>query len=222
MTKVLIVDEHDLLRSGLTALLRQAPAGYEVIEASTGTQAVATATAERPDVILIDIRMPGMDGVTATSKILSAATETPPRVLILTTFDHDEYVRAALGAGASGVLLKTLPAERLFAAIEAVAAGDLPFTPGIARRLIRAFTRDMDAAPAPSADLAAVTNREREVLRLVARGLSNGDIANRLTLAEATVKTHLYRAMTKIGVRSRTQAVVYAYRMGLVPSIRQQ
>ena len=156
MTRILVVDDQDLVRAGIAALLRGAPAGYEVLEASDGTEAIAKAATDLPDVILMDIRMPGTDGITATREILARATEPPPRVLVLTTFDIDDYVVAALRSGASGFLLKTTPADRLFAAIESVAVGDLAFTPAITLRLIEAYA-------AQSARLAEPRSEERRV-----------------------------------------------------------
>ncbi|GAA2038785.1 response regulator transcription factor [Catenulispora yoronensis] len=256
MARILIVDDQDLVREGLVALLRAAPAGHTVSEAADGEQAVEAAARDRPDLILMDIRMPGMDGIAAMERVLAEAAPPPPRVLILTTFDHDEYLHAALRAGASGFLLKTIPARRLFAAVEAVCDGDLPFTPEITHRLIDAYThapptvRDpavggpvigdlasggpaISGPPVPRSTVPALplaapvhvaarrtatclTNRERDVFRLAAHGLSNADIAARLHLAEVTVKTHLYRGMNKLGLTSRAQAVAYAYQSGLI------
>ncbi|WP_166380618.1 response regulator [Catellatospora methionotrophica] len=216
MVDVLVVDDQVLIRAGLVAMIKAAPGLNAVGEASSGEQAVELAARLRPDVILMDIRMPGLSGVAATEQILAAATHDPPRILILTTFDLDEYVYAALRAGASGFMLKDTSPERLFAAIAAIAGGDMLFTPGVLRRLIEANTRPGPAAGAPGQDLAALTSREQEVLRLVARGLSNTDIAGTLYVSEATVKTHLNRLMSKLSLSSRAQAVVVAYESGLV------
>lgn len=213
--RVLVVDDHDLVRAGLAALLRTAPTVDAVYEAASGEQAVTTAAAHRPDVILMDIQMPDMDGIAATTRILSDACDPMPRILILTTFDLDEYVHAALLAGASGFLLKSTPAERLFAAIDAVAVGDLPFTPSITRRLIRHYIQRQPLVLRAGSDT-ALTPREQDVLSLVGHGLANGDIAERLHLAEGTVKSHLHRAMTKLNLTSRAQAVAFAYQNGLV------
>ncbi|HET9171066.1 MAG TPA: response regulator transcription factor [Actinospica sp.] len=230
MTLVLVVDDQDLVRAGLAALLRAAPNGYTVTEASDGLAAVRMAAERSPDVILMDIRMPGMDGITAIREILAqaeAARREPPRILVLTTFDLDEHVHSALRAGASGFLVKSTPAARLFAAVDAVAAGDMAFTPEITRRLVEAFQQQHDSAASakahesiseptvrrPSEEL---TSRELDVLRMVGTGLSNTDIAAELMLAEATVKTHIYRVMTKLNLASRAQVVVYAYETGLV------
>jgi DNA-binding NarL/FixJ family response regulator len=235
VTLVLVVDDQDLVRAGLAALLRAAPGGYQVIEARDGIEAVRVAAERPPEVILMDLRMPGMDGITAIREILAEAVRTerrPPRVLVLTTFDLDEYVHNALRAGASGFLVKNTPAARLFAAVDAVAAGDLAFTPEITHRLIEAFHQSQDrqaadvaaAALGQAAALVAVgrrpaeelTSRELDVLRMVGTGRSNTDIAAELMLAEATVKTHIYRVMAKLDLASRAQVVVYAYETGLV------
>ena len=234
MTLVLVVDDQDLVRAGLAALLRAAPNGYTVQEARDGLEAVRMTAERSPDVILMDIRMPGMDGITAIREILAEAEKErrePPRILVLTTFDLDEHVHNALRAGASGFLVKSTPAARLFAAVDAVAAGDMAFTPEITKRLVEAFQQKHDslasakahestaepapvsAARRPSEEL---TSRELDVLRMVGTGLSNTDIAAELMLSEATVKTHIYRVMTKLDLASRAQVVVYAYETGLV------
>ncbi|WP_030779516.1 response regulator [Streptomyces sp. NRRL S-920] len=218
--RVLVVDDQFLIRAGLVGLLRAAP-GIEVVgEAGDGDEAVELAARTRPDVILMDIRMPGMNGITATTEILAHAPEPAPRVLVLTTFDLDEYVYGALRAGASGFLLKDSGPERLLAAVAAVGCGDALFAPSVTRRLVEAFARQTagpggcDGEPLP--DLSALTLREVEVLKLIARGLTNADIAERLYISEATVKTHLNRTMSKLGLDSRAQAVVVAYETGLV------
>lgn len=218
MIRVLVVDDQILIRAGLVALLQAAP-GIEVVgEAEDGEAAVDRAAATRPDVILMDIRMPGLDGTAATERILAQAADPLPRVLVLTTFDLDEYVYAALRAGASGFLLKDTGPERLIEAVAAVARGDVLFAPSVTRRLIEAYVNRED--PVPGADtpaaLDALTAREREVLRLTAKGLSNSEIAELLFISEATVKTHLNRTMTKLALASRAQAVVVAYETGLV------
>ncbi|MGW5199234.1 response regulator transcription factor [Streptomyces spiralis] len=219
MIRVLVVDDQFLVRSGLVALLRAAP-GMEVVgEAADGAESVALAAKTRPDVILMDIRMPGMTGIEATRRILAEAADPAPRVLILTTFDLDEYVYGALRAGAAGFLLKDAGPERLLAAVTAVHGGDSLFAPVVTRRLVEAFTQRADAPSAPAkapAGLRALTSRELEVLRLVARGLTNAEAADRLFISEATVKTHLNRAMAKLSLASRAQAVVLAYESGLV------
>jgi DNA-binding NarL/FixJ family response regulator len=220
MTRVLVVDDQFLIRAGLVALLRAAPDIEVVGEAADGAEAVERAAAARPDVVLMDIRMPDMSGITATERILARARERQPlplpRVLVLTTFDLDEYVYAALRAGASGFLLKDAGPERLLAAVAAVAEGDMLFAPSVTRRLIEAYTRRVESAAGTPADLGALTAREVEVLRLIARGMSNTEIADSLFISEATVKTHLNRTMTKLDLGSRAQAVVLAYESGLV------
>ncbi|HEX6497609.1 MAG TPA: response regulator transcription factor, partial [Micromonosporaceae bacterium] len=216
MVRVLVVDDQVLIRAGLAALIRAAP-GFEVVgEASNGNEAVALAAGTRPDVILMDVRMPEMGGITATRRILDNARTDPPRILMLTTFDLDEYVLDALRAGASGFLLKDTPPERLLPAIQMVADGDMLFAPTVTRRLVEAYTQQPDTAEPSRADLDVLTAREVEVLRLVATGLSNPEIARHLMVSEATVKTHLNRTMAKLNLSSRAQAVVLAYEVGLV------
>jgi len=213
--RVLIADDEVLIRAGLAALLRAAP-GFEVVgEAGNGDEAVRLVTATRPDVVLMDIRMPGTTGLAATRRIL--ATEAAPRVLVLTTFNLDEYVYEALQAGAHGFLLKDTPPERLLNAISTIAAGDMLFAPAITRRLVEAYADR--AAPQPAerpADLDCLTAREVEILRQVGTGADNTEIAETLTIAAATVKTHLNRIMAKLHLTSRAQAVVVAYETGLV------
>ncbi|MDR8414060.1 response regulator transcription factor [Nonomuraea sp. 3-1Str] len=217
MIKVMVVDDQILVRAGLTALLRAVPELDVVGEAAGGEEAVSLAAETRPDVILMDIRMPGMNGVTATERILSADGDHRPRVLILTTFDLDKYVYNALRVGASGFLLKDTPPERLIAAIQTIASGDMLFSPSVTRRLIEAYThRTVPAAAPPSPALDLLTARESEVLKLVGHALSNAEIAALLSVSEATVKTHLNRAMAKLGLGSRAQAVALAYESGLV------
>ncbi|MGI5195672.1 response regulator [Streptomyces sp. CA-288835] len=214
MTTVLVVDDQYLIRAGLVGLLHAAP-GIEVVgEASDGVDAVALAAEAAPEVILMDIRMPGMNGIEATERILAQAADPTPRILVLTTFDLDEYVYGALRAGACGFLLKESGPERLLAAVTAVAGGDALFAPSVTRRLVEAYARQ--TACEQPADLEALTSRELEVLKLIARGLSNLEIADRLYISEATVKTHLNRTMTKLDLDSRAQAVVVAYESGLV------
>ncbi|MGN9763005.1 response regulator [Streptomyces sp. SD31] len=214
MTTVLVVDDQFLIRAGLVGLLRAAP-GIEVVgEAGDGAEAVALAAETAPDVILMDIRMPGINGIEATERILAQGADRPPRILVLTTFDLDEYVYGALRAGAAGFLLKDSGPERLLAAVAAVAAGDALFAPSVTRRLVQAYARQT-ACEQPTG-LDALTSRELEVLELIARGLSNLEIADRLYISEATVKTHLNRTMNKLALDSRAQAVVVAYESGLV------
>jgi DNA-binding NarL/FixJ family response regulator len=214
---VLVADDQVLIRAGLVALLRAAP-GIEVVgEAADGETAVRLAARTRPQVIIMDIRMPGAGGIAATREILAAADDDDrPRVLVLTTFDLDEYVYEALRVGASGFLLKDSPPERLLNAVAAVAGGDLLFAPSVVRGLVEAYAARAAPMRGTAAGTDVLTGREIEVLRLVARGMSNSEIAERLVIAEATVKTHVNRTMTKLGLTSRAQAVVVAYESGLV------
>ncbi|MFI7705141.1 response regulator [Nonomuraea sp. NPDC049480] len=219
MLTVLVVDDQVLIRAGLAALIRAAPDLDVVGEAASGEEAVRLAARTRPDVILMDIRMPGMDGIAATERILAAPGPSKPKVLILTTFDLDEYVYNALRAGASGFLLKETTPQRLLAAIHTVAGGDTLLAPAATRRLIEAFLPVRDPAPdagGPARTPDPLTGREAEVLVLVGRAMSNKEIADHLVVSESTVKTHLNRAMAKLGLSSRAQAVAYAYEHGLV------
>jgi DNA-binding NarL/FixJ family response regulator len=211
--RVAIADDHALVRAGFRALIEAEP-GLEVVgEAADGAEAVELAGTARPDVILMDIRMPGTDGVAATSQITShEVAERPVRVLILTTFDLDEYVYAALRAGASGFLLKDTPPAELLAAIRIIAAGDALLAPSITRKLIREFARQPLASTRLPLDL--LTDREQGVLALVARGLSNTEIAAELFITLATVKTHVSRLLTKLAARDRAQLIVIAYESG--------
>ncbi|MEU4423786.1 response regulator transcription factor [Actinoplanes sp. NPDC024001] len=221
MTRVVIADDQALVRTGFTMIL--AAEGIEVVgHAATGAEAVAVTRRLRPDVVLMDIRMPEMDGLEATRRILADAPATaggqPVRVVILTTFDLDQYVYAALAAGASGFLLKDVTPDHLIHAVRVVQDGDALLAPSITRRLVERFTR-----PDPSLhrDLESLTPRERQVLTLLAGGLSNLELAAALRLSEATVKTHVTRILTKLQLRDRVQAVVVAYETGLVtPSAR--
>ncbi len=214
MISVLVVDDQILIRAGLAALIRAAP-GLDVVgEAADGHEAITLAARLKPRVVLMDIRMPGLNGADATARIL-AETRPPPRVLVLTTFDLDEYIYAALRAGASGFLLKEVPPERLLAAIRTVADGDTLLGPGITRRLVEAYVPP-PRPERPPPDLAPLTARETEILRMVGTGRSNAAIAQTLIVSEATVKTHLARLMSKLSLSSRAQAVVTAYETGLV------
>ncbi|MFI6045783.1 response regulator [Nocardia sp. NPDC051321] len=215
MINVLVVDDQPLVRGGLAALIRTSPELDVVGEAATGDEAVALAATHRPDVILMDIRMPGTDGITATERILATGNP-PPRVLILTTYDLDEYVYTALRIGASGFLLKDASPEQVLAAIHAAATGDILIAPTVTRRLIEEFAGSTTSHDKPHPDLDILTAREIEVLRLVGTGITNTEIAARLFLSSGTVKTHLYRVMNKLGLSSRAQAVVTAYESGLV------
>ncbi|MCE6996548.1 response regulator transcription factor [Saccharothrix sp. S26] len=218
--RVLVVDDQALIRAGLVALFTAAP-GFEVVgEAADGERAVAAAARTSPDVILMDVRMPVLDGISATRAILAAhrdrSDDDPPRIVVLTTFDLPEYVYTALGEGASGFLVKDTPPERILSAVAAIAAGDILVAPHITHRLIETYAQHHRATAVGAPQLAALTARETEVLRLVGNGLTNGQIAQRLVLSEATVKTHVKRMMGKLGLSSRAQAVVVAYESGLV------
>jgi DNA-binding NarL/FixJ family response regulator len=215
--RVVLVDDQALLRVGFRMIL-EAEADVEVVgEAADGAEAVAVTAATDPDVVLMDVRMPGVDGIAATERIASSGAAA--RVLILTTFDLDEYVYAGLRAGASGFLLKDAPPADLLAAVRTVAAGDAVLAPSATRRLIDRFA---DAAPAPARPAAApdplaeLTEREQEVFRLVAAGRSNREIAGELFVSEGTVKVHVSRLLAKLGLRDRVQAVVLAYESGIV------
>jgi DNA-binding NarL/FixJ family response regulator len=221
VTGVLVVDDQVLVRAGLAALVDAAPGLHVVGQAGDGAEAVELAAATAPDVVLMDIRMPGMNGVVATERILAAAREPRPRVLVLTTFDLDEAVYDALAAGASGFLLKDTHPERLIEAIGVVAAGTSLFASTVTQRLIEAYIGGDRVSRRPVPALDDLTPRETEVLRWVATGRSNAEIAEELFVSEATVKTHLNRTMTKLGLTSRAQAVVVAFETGLVVPRRQ-
>ena len=213
---VVIADDQHLVRAGFRAILEGQPGIVVCGEAADGAEAIDVVRRRRPDVVLMDIQMPGVDGLEASRRILEdAPPEHPVAVLVLTTFDLDAYVYDALRAGASGFLLKDVPPEQLIAAIRVVAAGDALIAPAITKRLIEQFARSAPPSNPPAA-LAELTPREAEVLVLVARGLSNGEIADLLVLSQATVKTHIKRVLAKLGVRDRVQAVVLAYEAGLV------
>jgi len=215
MTTVVVVDDQGMVRSGFRSLLESERDLDVVGEASNGEEAVEVVCRLAPDVTLMDIRMPVLDGIAATRAILEAGVDT--RVLVLTTFDLDEYVFEALRAGASGFLLKDAPADELAAAIRVVASGESLLAPGVTRRVIDAFVRrGGSAAPAPDPGLARLTPRELEVLGLLARGLSNLDIARKLFVSEATTKTHVSNVLAKLGLRDRVQAVIHAYEHGVV------
>ena len=220
MTSVLIVDDQPLQRMGFRMVLETEPGVSVAGEAENGIEAVRRAAELSPDVVLMDIRMPGMDGIEATRRITASGGRS--RVLVLTTFDLDEYVYAALQAGASGFLLKDARPDELLAGIRAVAVGDAVVAPALTRRLLASFAKAMPGAAgsgrqaADDPRLSALTERELEVLRVVAAGLTNTEIAQKLHLSESTVKTHVSRAMAKIGARDRVQAVIIAYDVGLV------
>ncbi|KKD05681.1 response regulator [Streptomyces sp. WM6386] len=212
--RVLLADDQTLVRTGFRLILRAD--GIDVVaEATNGSEAVAAVRRTRPDVVLMDIRMPEMDGLEATRRILTGAADAP-RVIILTTFDLDRYVYAALSAGASGFLLKDVTPEQLTAAVRTARSGDALLAPTITRRLVQRFAHQGSDSAALHRDLASLTPRELEVLGLLARGLSNAELATRLHLAEATVKTHVARILAKLGLRDRVQAVIVAYETGLV------
>ena len=217
--RVLVADDQELVRAGFRLILEAA--GFAVVgEAANGAEALVLAAAEHPDVVLMDIRMPVMDGLEATRQLTApgraAAGLRPPKVVILTTFDLDDYVYEALRAGASGFLLKDAPRADLVAAVRVTAAGDALLAPSVTRRLIETFAaRPAAAAPAPSR-LASLTPRERDILQLLARGRSNPEIARDLVVSEATVKTHVAHLLAKLGLRDRIQAVILAYETGAV------
>jgi DNA-binding NarL/FixJ family response regulator len=219
--RVLIADDQQLIRTGFRMILEAEPDIEVVGEATNGLEAVATARELSPDVVLMDIRMPELDGISATRQVLAQPGEHQPRVLILTTFDLDEYVHDALRAGASGFLLKDTPASQLAAGVRMVANGDALLAPTITKRLIEEFAAATPHAPPPPG-LDELTPRELEVFRLVARGRSNPEIAADLFIAETTVKTHITRLLMKLGLRDRVQAVVLAYEAGIVSPNRRQ
>jgi DNA-binding NarL/FixJ family response regulator len=227
VTRIVVVDDQDVVRAAFEVLLATQPDFAVVGSASDGGQAVRMCRELTPDVVLMDIRMPGMDGIEATRRILStppavpqsgpqAAPQSAPKVLILTTFDLDEHVYDALDAGASGFLLKDATAERLFDAVRVVASGEALLAPTVTRRLVAEFARLRVRRREPDALLQSLTSRETEVLRLIAEGLSNTEIAARLVVGEETVKSHVSRVLAKLGLRDRTQAVVVAYESGLI------
>jgi DNA-binding NarL/FixJ family response regulator len=213
--RVLVVDDQELVRLGFCVILDAADGITVVGEAANGEAAVSQVAEHQPDVVLMDIRMPGMDGLEATRRITGGAGA-PPKVVMLTTFDLDDYVYEALRAGASGFLLKDSPRHDLIAAVRAAAAGDALLAPSVTRRLIEAFARrPPETSPSPS-QLASLTARERDVLLLLARGRSNAGIAEVLFVSEATVKTHVGNLLAKLGLRDRVQAVILAYETGIV------
>ena len=215
--RVAVVDDQEVVRAAFGALLATQADFTVVGAAADGAAAVELCRRVRPDVVLMDVRMPVMDGIEATRQIVGAAgPDAGPRIVMLTTFDLDEHVYDALGAGASGFLLKDVTAEHLFDAVRVVAAGEALLAPAITRRLIAEFARQRPRPPDPAAPRLPLTPRETEVLRLIAEGLSNPEIAARLVVSEETVKTHVSRVLAKLGLRDRTQAVVAAYESGLV------
>ena len=215
--RVLLCDDQALVRSGFRMILEARPGLQVVGEAEDGAQAVSLAAQTQPDVILMDVRMPHLDGVEATRQIVAAGS--PARILMLTTYDLDEYVYAAIRAGASGFLLKDVQPAQLAEAIRVIAAGDALLAPSVTRRLLGQFARTLPGPrfrPASPASLSALTERETEVLRLLAAGLSNAELAGRLYISEATVKSHVSSLLRKLGLRDRVQAIILAYDTGLV------
>ncbi|TNM56821.1 response regulator [Brevibacterium sediminis] len=215
MIRVMLVDDQDLVRMGLRALLEAEDEFTLAGEASDGLAAVATAVQERPDVVLMDIRMPGIDGLEATRRIVDNEDLAGTRVIVLTAFEHDEYVFEALRIGASGFLLKDTAPARLLDAIRIVVSGEALLAPSVTRTLISEFVSPTPRAHAPHPQLDLLTDREREIVSLVAEGLNNQEIAGRLTISPATARTHVSRAMIKLGARDRAQLVVFAFRSGL-------
>jgi DNA-binding NarL/FixJ family response regulator len=211
--RVLVVDDDALMRAGLRAVLSSDDTVEVVGEAGDGREAVARVEALRPDVVLMDVRMPGRDGISATREVIATAPEA--RVLILTTFEQDDYIFGALQAGASGFLLKRARPEELIAAVHAIAAGDSLLSPSVTRTVIDRLARTRPAGNPCDAGLDELTPREREVLGLIASGLSNAEIAAALVIEESTVKTHVKRVLMKLALRDRVQAVIYAYESGL-------
>jgi DNA-binding NarL/FixJ family response regulator len=213
MIRLLLCDDQQLVRSGFRMILETEPDFVIVGEAGDGEEALRAARREHPDVVLMDVQMPRMDGLEATAAL--TGVERPPKVLILTTFEHDDYVFTALRAGASGFILKNAPPDQLVNAVRVVAEGDALLAPSVTRRIISEFTRRPPPATRDGG-LARLTDRELEVLRVVATGMTNAEIARRLFVGEATVKSHVSSVLTKLGLRDRVQAVVYAYENGVV------
>jgi DNA-binding NarL/FixJ family response regulator len=211
MIRIVTADDQELIRDALRTIVGREPDLEVVGEATDGDEVIAAVREHRPDIVLMDIRMPGRDGIDATRVVL--AESDPPKVLMLTTFDLDEYVHACLRAGASGFLLKDTPPADIVAAVRAAHAGDATLSPAVTQRLITSYVR----APAPGAELpVALTEREADVLRAIARGLSNAEVASELYVGQTTVKTHVTSILAKLGVRDRLQAVILAYESGLV------
>jgi DNA-binding NarL/FixJ family response regulator len=214
--RIVIVDDQEVVRAGFGMLLESQPDFCVVGDAADGAEAIGVCHQQQPDIVLMDVRMPVMDGIEATRRITAkAGDDDRPRIIMLTTFDLDEHVYDALSAGASGFLLKAVTADRLFDAVRVVAAGEALLAPAVTRRLITEFAR-LRPPSRRSIPLDRLTPRETEVLRLIAEGLSNPEIAERLVVGEETVKTHVGRVLSKLGLRDRTQAVVAAYESGLV------
>jgi DNA-binding NarL/FixJ family response regulator len=214
--RIVVVDDQEAVRAGFAALLDTQPDFTVVGSAPDGAAAVRICRGLRPDLVLMDVRMPVMSGIQATRQILAEAGDDQPRIVILTTFDLDEHVYDALEAGASGFLLKDMAAERLFDAVRVVAAGEALLAPTVTRRLISEITRLRHRTDPATAPLPHLTTRETEILRLIAEGLSNAEIAERLIVSAETIKTHVSRILNKLGVRDRVRAVITAYEFGLV------
>ncbi|MGH7642008.1 MAG: response regulator [Candidatus Dormibacteria bacterium] len=218
MTRIVIADDQQLVRGGLKLMFDPEPDLEVVGEAADGREAVALCQSLNPDVAILDIRMPGMDGIQAAGQLLGRTPPSRTRVLILTTFDDDDYVHHALKAGASGFLLKDAPAERIVAGVRTVAQGDALLAPTVTRRLIERYTAQVRADPGQPLPWGELTERELEVLQLIAQGLANSEIAERLNLGAATVKSHVSHILMKLELRDRVQAVVFAYESGLLDS----
>jgi DNA-binding NarL/FixJ family response regulator len=214
--RVLIADDHELVRAGFSLLVGNEPGMIVAGQAGTGAEAVSLARAHRPDVVLMDVRMPGLDGIEATRRIVTATGPCGSRVLILTTFDLDEYVFGAIRAGASGFLVKDTPPALLLDAIRVIAAGEALLTPSATRRLIHEFARSPAPLPRQERALDGITDRERDVLKLIGQGLSNTEICERLHITMATAKTHIGRLLAKLAARDRAQLVIAAYQGGLL------
>ncbi|MFE7467869.1 response regulator [Streptomyces sp. NPDC057499] len=213
---MVVADDQHLIRAGIVALLRTQPHFGPIGEAGTGPCAIETARRQRPDLVLMDIRMPGMTGLAAAQQILALDLRPRPRIVVLTTFDEDDYVYAALRAGCSGFLLKDMPPEQLLGAVSASLSADILVAPARLKKLVESRTATLPPRTNAPGVLDRLTDREVEVLKLVGTGLPNDDIARRIHVSESTVKTHLHRLMTKLDLRSRAQAVVIAYETGLV------
>ena len=214
--RVLVADDQQMVRAGFRLILSSEPGIEVVAEAQDGAEAVVLATRTSPDVVLMDIRMPVLDGLEATRRIVASAASSTPRVIILTTFDEDALVYGALHAGASGFLLKSSPPEQLVEAIRVVAGGEALLAPSVTRQVITEFVRRPSGSTAPPPEVSLLTDRERTVLEEVASGHTNAEIAARLFVSEATVKTHVSRILMKLGLRDRVHAVIYAYENGVV------